>query len=1418
MNVNFYKKYLISNKAKSFSILLLGLVVTAVFFQNCSRAVQDDIKRNPNKAPLSQTGGGIMSSPGTLKNKLINGVEVPGFDVGTWMYVFVEDQCVVARKDIIMNSPFYFLDPYLKAQYDFAAGVGRFDISLISFQLNVFISSENFERALSLDNCASAAYVSSDVPNQLIYNSPNTTGGSASAWNQMGLDSSVLQQLLSLNKSRSVEFGITAPGFNPNITPALPLSANAIGLPTVDPDGFGTFMASVVAAPKSSNNVQGVADGITKLIPVSLPTDYTSWKLPSLVLAMLKQMVNRGSEVVVLPLSASDENFCDPLVGQALYYAIERGVTVVIPSGEKVGMINPAPGEIVGPRDFSLFEKSKTAQISCWGRYFRGVITVGSKAKSNSVSDVNVASFSNYGAEGVEILTPGEDIIGIEHLSHLNTVSGSGVSAALTGGAIAHIISFYKSKGWYYSPWLIEDTLMNGSPVASSLPDTGKTVRRKKYLNFTTLKDFITTLNSGTEEQARSQATDNPEGGQSINLSSVQPGERPMKMDVYSKASNVYVKDRSQFQAVYYYTSGAVKVVTDQVVWSSSDSANFPVDQQGIVRPKIAGTFTITAVDTATGLTNAYTTQAISVDSISGESAKLVRLELRDMWGGSTKYISPINGGYKMLDPMLYADVYAIYDNGIARKITDNTVYTVFLNGQVLGAEYIQNRPAFGNLVHYGFFRGGQTHDLVIFYRGFQQHLKIQTPAYSFVGWKWPYNIHSAPYSQPVASYTETKVTLYNLGQWFGIQYKIPTCYFLGKEMTCPTTVLSDSGYGCGSTACGYLPTTTLPSEGLSVPGAFGQGSQVPVGNYKVNQEFYFWGDNSGQRSTSSIDVQVIAAPRTPVIAVAGWPAGFPEESSSPDSSEKTVQLAPVCLGIQALVYNRNSDLGIDEFLRKQIYDSVAQINISSGAGVYTGFQADSGTGGILMNEPVIKPQLNLTLTDLNISKQIVGPDRIVTDAMDTDLNVGEKIFGNSGLATQKSLPALPVTPVKNPVCLNPAKNNGSHSGTGSEGDPFIICKWPEFNTMILSLSDVDSYGTYLALGADIDLSSETKPMMNFPHGIKSIDGRNYHVRNGNIIDTENDVFIFRSVNFIHNIIFQNNNLTGKNTSLIAYGSNVWSIYAYDNILVGDYVSVIAQNSVFVKNIFTRNQLRYSNYATGVSGTTSTTVLESFSKDDVRYVGIVGQGGSSGVGSNAAFSGSASTIVGGRNIAGVATSYCHKCYSEVDISSTNTGLVGGISLSLNRIGNIELGESKAKIVVAGTGITGGLVAQINSQTGYNPLMYSLVPTNMWIEVQYKYGHTHLMKSKFTGSISGTGVLGAAIGSDTSTSDTYFSDSDFSGTVSGEGIKGALIGQSNGRCISAVNKAFKVHSVSFSSGLPAVGKGIDNLPVQNPVGF
>lgn len=1366
--------------------LLVSVGMIAVF-QNCSTPKQTDVSLNPNVAPIGGSDKSPLIAPNTVKSKLIGGVEVPGFDTGTWIHAFVDDRCVLSREAIIKQAPFYFLDPYLAQQYPFNENVGRFNISLISFQLTSFLSLRDFERSLSLDACASGSYATSSSPTAFTYSGPNTRQGFENAWNQMGLDASILQSLQALNGSTKVNVGIAGLGFKTDLNPPLPLSQNAVGMPSGVPNSAGTVLASMIATPQSSISFRGVADGVAQLTPIVVPQNRT---MSQLAFWLVKQAVNRGAEVFLLPFWTADENFCDPLIGQAFFYAIERGTTIVLPAGNGVGAGRPpAPGEIVGPRDFSLFQPSSTAQGSCWARYFRGVINVASSTNNQSMTEI--LSASNYGHEGVELIAPGQDVTGMGDDSRGVLMSGTEVSAALTAGAVAHIVSFYKKKGWFYSPWLVEDTLMNGSNQASNLPDTGRTVRRKKVLNFTSLKNFLTTLNSGSESDSRNQATDNPESGQSINLSSLAPGEQPIKLDVFSRMSNVFVRDRNQFQAVLYYASGALEVITDTAVWSSSDATNFPVDSSGVVRPTRPGTFTITARHPRiSGLVGSYNAVAVDVDTVSGTNSRLVRLEIEN-YDSRYPSVEAYQNGYKLKALQLFLNAYAVYEDGRRRKVSDNVGFSVLHGTQTIGWSDSQSSHLITLDNFVGDLRGGEWHDLIIFYRGHKEIFRLFMPTYEWVGWRWVNG--PADRTAIVKERLADSIDLYLVDRWNEFAFKYPMCRFLGGERDCRRN-LSDTGRGskCDFRVCGRLSTSTLPA-------------QPAEGSYQLNQEYRFWGTGVESVKNTSINVRLTRPQMTQYFN--DGPYFMRNDGPGPYTAgvllaQGPIQLAPLCVRINARVHERNQSLGIDGFVNYRHYDDQSDITISTPAG-YSGFIGDKASLSILLTVPSADPiTANFSLRDSQISAQVAGPSRLLADPADPVFNLGEEYFGSLNLTTPRALPQLPAHPGINPNCSLPARANGSHSGTGTENDPFILCNWDDFSALANSTSGYLDRA-YAALGKDIDLTGTSFLPVGLKN-LKQLDGRNHRFRNAALIDREADVFLLSNIGTVKRIVFVSNRLTGRKVSLLKAIGELEDIFAFDNTLVGSQVVGVATYTGACRRVFTRNEIRYDNTAYSVcKSSTDIPTYESFSRDNVTFVGVVGSSPTYGGLSSAVIaSGSASTIVAGGSIAGVARAFCYKCYSEVNITASNYSFVGGILHALDTYGSIEVGESRAQITAvgpqSGEGYVGGIAAFVG---GVGKLSFLFENRHFALN---KVGHTNLINSVFSGRVSGAGYLGGLFGLNVSQTDLYVTNTQMTGTVEGTGVKGSLIGKAQGSCVSSVTPGIKTRNVSKPSSLPVIG--------------
>jgi hypothetical protein len=184
-----------------------------------------------------------------------------------------------------------------------------------------------------------------------------------------------------------------------------------------------------------------------------------------------------------------------------------------------------------------------------------------------------------------------------------------------------------------------------------------------------------------------------------------------------------------------------------------------------------------------------------------------------------------------------------------------------------------------------------------------------------------------------------------------------------------------------------------------------------------------------------------------------------------------------------------------------------------------------------------------------------------------------------------------------------------------------------------------------------------------------------------------------------------------------------------------------------------------------------------------------------------AYSGSASKISNGGWIGGVANEFCYRCYSKVEITATNSNVVGGIVLnSMAGIGNVELGVSEANITAVGNTVIGGLIGTVEYHSS------SVRNLNFFgKEVTLGFGHVHIMKSNFSGRIFTSGTAGGFIGQDKFYSNPIFSESRMLGTLNGEvnAKLGAYIGIMTHSCQSE-KRVLRTRGNTIQGALPAVG--------------
>ncbi len=159
-----------------------------------------------------------------------------------------------------------------------------------------------------------------------------------------------------------------------------------------DTDGHGTSVASVISA-KSNNGkgIVGIASNNVILMPYRLGPQgqkVTSHKL----FHAIQHAVNSGAEVINLSLGGIQRG-CDPIMGYAMYLAIQRGVVFVIAAGHGVGPEdNPEKGGLlVSPSRFAYRNLVNTSAPGCWGAYFKGALTVGATTTEGADTEAAVS-------------------------------------------------------------------------------------------------------------------------------------------------------------------------------------------------------------------------------------------------------------------------------------------------------------------------------------------------------------------------------------------------------------------------------------------------------------------------------------------------------------------------------------------------------------------------------------------------------------------------------------------------------------------------------------------------------------------------------------------------------------------------------------------------------------------------------------------------------------------------------------------------------------------------------------------------------------------------------------------------------------------------------------------------------------------
>jgi hypothetical protein len=331
-----------------------------------------------------------------------------------------------------------------------------------------------------------------------------------------------------------------------------------------DDSGHGTSIASIVAAPENNGKkFVGIGGGRIKTLPVRIMKGgSTGDNGTKRLVEGIRLAVNAGAKIVNISLGEMDMYFCNPIIGEAIFRGIEKGVMFFFSAGN--GYVDQngvaVPIELKGPSDHGPQQFGKTVAPACWGSYFKGAMSVAAIDTGTN----NLSTFSNYG-DVVEMSAPGSSIKtqGLGGVS----VTGSGTSFSAPIAAAASLVySEFKTKNRYISPWLLEDLLLNGSPSRDSLMTV---VHRGKTVDLKKLKNYLTDLSALSEEELKRIPSENRNVGKGYDPE--KDIERISKILVTADKYDVAKGENLQMKADVLFTDGTLRDVTNdpRIFWTA---------------------------------------------------------------------------------------------------------------------------------------------------------------------------------------------------------------------------------------------------------------------------------------------------------------------------------------------------------------------------------------------------------------------------------------------------------------------------------------------------------------------------------------------------------------------------------------------------------------------------------------------------------------------------------------------------------------------------------------------------------------------------------------------------------------------------------------------------------------------------------
>lgn len=638
---------------------------------------------------------------------------------GTELAVLVKDACIRARQASPHATPFW-IDSYINSSTPLSGDGAVFSETAVGVVTRGVLTVGQLRQTALLDSCIIG------LSNTTKINFRTPVSGNSTAANIMGslrftqadqffaaqIPASVKVRVAILDSGLHSQNAALVSKVDPAYQNFYNLHSRISGTGSTsnynDEFGTGTQLASLIAgdAPKNFN---GFVSRNIVLLPIKIMRTNSQPVTSSTYVNAIKLAVNMQADVI--NLASSDATSCDPMLGHAMLQATRRNAFLVMSAGDNIEPDRRRPrrvGEVRTVKDNGPLFSGATASPGCWGRYLKGAITV----SAASIDGRRLSSFSNWGADGIELAAPGESIAAI-HNNGARVVSDSiELPTAMVTSAVALTIAFHKAKRWFYDPWLVEDVLINASPVKAELVSR---VRLGKWLDFLSLSNYLERLQTLTPEQRLAESSDNPELNGGWNAESAVAANL-ISIDVYAKNPIIQTGRRIQLNTVAYYSDAVIKVITqDTTTYSSSAPTIASVNAQGVVTALRAGNASITA--SYQGRTATASLSIVDYDVIHGPGADLVDLDF-ELAGIDQN--CPV--GASASNQWIRLNPRAVFADGGSIPLSSTTVSFVS-PGAPETISFITDSHLFTNNWY-----GGRTYSVIGLYRGRQKRVDVVAP------------------------------------------------------------------------------------------------------------------------------------------------------------------------------------------------------------------------------------------------------------------------------------------------------------------------------------------------------------------------------------------------------------------------------------------------------------------------------------------------------------------------------------------------------------------------------------------------------------------------------------------------------------------------------------------------------------------